>query len=1021
MLPASRCPSLTSLTPSCWQISMDALRQDFAALCDHYEDIDLSFEDFVALKDTELNDLFSEANVKMLHKAKFRRIHGEGKSLTSPASEAPEAPEDLDESDKPDKPNKPHKPPRRDKHKGPPTVSRSATVDDEHQPSDDLVSSALPSNESSDVNTLRSLRSTDSCEAGTLGEHYEHDDEFSQIEEGEEDEEEGESSSGQHIRQMTMQDFKGVLSEDDDDDDEDGDAEGADGPVDLEYKVLKWTKLGIKQNRIIVMQPSNQTFLLLTQERKSRKEYDIQSVTTVHIPSEKEDSEEHPLCTLSFDPKTKQRSFKVGFNDPFDRLHFVSELANLHQRVEVKDESPFMDEGQVLRFTITKVNKAGRKKKRILAVYTQKRSIKTYMHGARVKELLLKNVVKVERSWHKQKCVLLFKNRPPAGFTFEDSAQREKFLGRVTMLWDIETGDQRAITHMKRWGPYPAPAPAASSGSVDVPADEPDVTVFATSWNLGGSAPSKTDFKGWLGEPGAHHIYLVGFQECSKKRARWCSSVKRYCESKSGGEKYVAVATVRLWDMLLLILARTSVARLICHVESGTVACGIADMLGNKGAVAVSFTCRDTSFCVISSHFAARAERLSERQANYMRIVQHLQLGMRGFDILNQFRHVVWLGDFNYRIDHNFHEVCKMVEDKKWAELVQYDQLTNEKEANNVFWGFTEEKLDFPPTYRWDKKSMKVSNKREQPPSWTDRILCKSFLGAEGELKCLKYSASPEVLGSDHRPVWSVYSVVLRRPYMGTKLYHISRHNAEAYRHLKIQLSALKLRLLPGFVSKFTDLSVTLTSRILDSSVVFSAFLEYNAESEAWEIKKGDRAEVNMMNLRPFVSDEYFISKACILISINNSRTKATGEGETNDTEVAGTQSEDCLGCGVISLTNAKTTECDFMALINKDGLLGGQLSGKLQLIWEGSIESEIKIKVKALQDVKATQANHNVLMTDLNSAMKDLSSKDSDKALSSRRNSTKSPKNRNDDDDLSSAPLSSRSSRKARAKSFKS
>ena len=46
-----------------------------------------------------------------------------------------------------------------------------------------------------------------------------------------------------------------------------------------------------------------------------------------------------------------------------------------------------------------------------------------------------------------------------------------------------------------------------------------------------GNPPEQEILETWLSTPGSHHIYAIGFQECSKKRAKWCSAVQKYCES----------------------------------------------------------------------------------------------------------------------------------------------------------------------------------------------------------------------------------------------------------------------------------------------------------------------------------------------------------------------------------------------------------------------------------------------------------------------------------------------------------
>merc|ERR1712130_481254 len=127
----------------------------------------------------------------------------------------------------------------------------------------------------------------------------------------------------------------------------------------------------------------------------------------------------------------------------------------------------------------------------------------------------------------------------------------------------------------------------------------------------------------------------------------------------------------------------------------------------------------ESTFLLVNCHLAARAERIGKRAENFRRIVKELNLGiLKDVDILHQFTHILWFGDLNYRIEKDWNSVLKMVEDKHWSEILKYDQLKDQMNAHAVFSGFNEGKINFCPTYRWHKNKNKVSNKRQQPPSY---------------------------------------------------------------------------------------------------------------------------------------------------------------------------------------------------------------------------------------------------------------------------------------------------------------
>ncbi len=69
--------------------------------------------------------------------------------------------------------------------------------------------------------------------------------------------------------------------------------------------------------------------------------------------------------------------------------------------------------------------------------------------------------------------------------------------------------------------------------------------------------------------------------------------------------------------------------------------------------------------------------------------------------------------------------------------------------------------IEFEPTYKRDFKSnLTYINKKEQCPSYCDRVLVKQNC-KQSKINFIKYASCDEVLGSDHRPVYLHYKVGL--------------------------------------------------------------------------------------------------------------------------------------------------------------------------------------------------------------------------------------------------------------------
>ena len=133
----------------------------------------------------------------------------------------------------------------------------------------------------------------------------------------------------------------------------------------------------------------------------------------------------------------------------------------------------------------------------------------------------------------------------------------------------------------------------------------------------------------------------------------------------------------------------------------------------------------------------------------------------------NQNENIIYfiVGDLNFRIElpkEKFNEICGGSEnnvDEKQAKnkidiLQRYDQMNIVKEMfKNV--KLYEEKIEFPPTYKYNKMSTIYNGKRT--PSWTDRILYRR----DNIIKCIFYD-TVDLYISDHKPVVGLFQINLK-------------------------------------------------------------------------------------------------------------------------------------------------------------------------------------------------------------------------------------------------------------------
>lgn len=110
----------------------------------------------------------------------------------------------------------------------------------------------------------------------------------------------------------------------------------------------------------------------------------------------------------------------------------------------------------------------------------------------------------------------------------------------------------------------------------------------------------------------------------------------------------------------------------------------------------------------------------SERSADLEEEELGLSRGLQRAELL------VWVGDFNYRVDMSYHEALEAIEQNRLRDMLEKDQCRREMSKNRVFHGLREGHIQFQPTYKFDKGLQNPlaydSSEKMRVPSWTDRI-----------------------------------------------------------------------------------------------------------------------------------------------------------------------------------------------------------------------------------------------------------------------------------------------------------
>lgn len=300
-----------------------------------------------------------------------------------------------------------------------------------------------------------------------------------------------------------------------------------------------------------------------------------------------------------------------------------------------------------------------------------------------------------------------------------------------------------------------------------------ELSVFAGTWNVGGEMPP-WNLHEWLHSSTHVDIYLLAVQECMYAAPEGFSSYLEhwyFCVEDCLPDHQVFCKR-SMWQMNVIGLASRDVISNISGVESSKEETGVLHVIPNKGAVGLSFTIGDTSMCFVGAHLAANHDKMERRASDIGEIIWGIRLGVHGTPLTNQFTHVIWAGDLNYRIDMEREECERLVQERQLATLLEHDQLRKAQREEHVLYMFEEGPIEFAPTYKHvageppDPTTgvRAFDQKKPRVPGWCDRILWRSFPGVDLQLVPGSYTSVPAVCSSDHSPVRCLFRMQVPRP-----------------------------------------------------------------------------------------------------------------------------------------------------------------------------------------------------------------------------------------------------------------
>ncbi|CAK7325999.1 unnamed protein product [Dovyalis caffra] len=355
-----------------------------------------------------------------------------------------------------------------------------------------------------------------------------------------------------------------------------------------------------------------------------------------------------------------------------------------------------------------------------------------------------------------------------------------------------------------------------------------NLKILTGTWNVAQGRASRDSLVSWLGSTaGDIGIVVVGLQEVEMGAGVLAMSAAKETVGLEGssvgqwwldmigktldeGSTFERVGSRQLAGLLIAMWVRNNLKAHVGDVDAAAVPCGFGRAIGNKGAVALRVRVYDRVMCFVNCHFAAHLEAVNRRNADFDHVYRTMTFGrpsnffnaanagtssavqmLRGANVmganspegipeLSEADMVIFLGDFNYRLDGiSYDEARDFVSQRSFDWLREKDQLRAEMGAGNAFQGMREAVIRFPPTYKFEKHQPGLagydSGEKKRIPAWCDRVLYRDSRSAhsahvsECSLDCpvvsliSQYDACMDVTDSDHKPVRCIFSVDIAR------------------------------------------------------------------------------------------------------------------------------------------------------------------------------------------------------------------------------------------------------------------
>ncbi|VDK72940.1 unnamed protein product [Litomosoides sigmodontis] len=304
------------------------------------------------------------------------------------------------------------------------------------------------------------------------------------------------------------------------------------------------------------------------------------------------------------------------------------------------------------------------------------------------------------------------------------------------------------------------------------------ITVMCLTWNVASRSQnhlSKIEKLLSNERPTARaDLICLCFQELPSINASYHQETVKTL-AKAVADTHLIFCWVRKWSQMAIVFIREPLVAYASSPEWKFISCSpIVKPVRTKGAIAVFFRIFQASIIFVTCHMTHGP--VLNRIGDFSKICDSLQFsafkknGTMPSSGAKQADFVFWLGDLNFRLRSRErldaldtrNEKQKNLTEFVFDQLLTDDELTLERCKGNVFKGFNEAYINFPPTHKFILGTNDYVNNRI--PSYTDRILY--YAKESSRIKPGKYNCLWEENASDHKPVYGFFTIrVLEQQY----------------------------------------------------------------------------------------------------------------------------------------------------------------------------------------------------------------------------------------------------------------